>query len=85
MVGMAARQRNEISESLSLKAWNAMIGGAGFWTPKHCEVCGTHFYGADDVKRCPKCPPDGMVACPATHGGALCRLCRGTGWVEELV
>lgn len=34
---------------------------------------------------CPYCPPDGMVACPADAPHGQCVLCRGKGWIEELV
>jgi len=66
-----------------------VIGGGwgGWW---YCRGCGSAQAGAppfpDRPGRCGRCGPgDGFVPCPAMHGQRVCPLCRGTGYVEEIV
>lgn len=63
---------------------------AGGWpfSPGACEKCGAILYWG----MCLHCnsggtptTPEGMAPCPATHGDAPCLLCKGSGYVEELI
>lgn len=57
------------------------FGGWG-WHFSKCEKCGASVMEGAECKRC---PPDGMVTCPATHKtGSVCPLCKGSGFVPEL-
>lgn len=69
-----------------------MFGGTpfgGFW---YCTGCGQMQAGDPPwektlgVKdRCRPCGPGkGYAACPATHDGKPCILCKGEGWLEEV-
>lgn len=47
-----------------------------------CAECGA-LLGPGGV--CQRCPPPGMVRCPATHSyDKRCPLCKGAGFLEEL-
>lgn len=66
-------------------------GGTGFGGYWYCRGCGSPqlgdppFKGLGVSERCRACGPgDGFARCPATHGAAVCGLCRGEGWVEAL-